>query len=322
MKLIKENIYPLIINALREDIGDGDITTTLLFEKDIDVMANISVNEEAVIAGIDVAKWVYNAIDEKIDFTALCEDGARIKKGKKVISIKGSIKNILASERTVLNFLSHLSGVATLTSEFVEHVKGTGAKIFDTRKTTPGLRELEKYAVSVGKGCNHRIGLWDGVLIKDNHLDGMMGEVGTKLGAISDALRRAVGKGYKKIEIEVDNLEEFKEALDMGADIIMLDNMEIKDIKKAVRLNSSRLTSMPSTPISGTSARGKAHLGAEHPDIWHLGARQGSRIIIEVSGGVTLENVKSIAHTGVDRISIGSLTHSASSIDFSLEICK
>lgn len=171
---------------------------------------------------------------------------------------------------------------------FVKEVTATKAKIFDTRKTMPGLRELEKYAVRVGGGANHRKGLWDGVLIKDNHLVGLRLQLkGSKLSAIKDAVRSVRQKGYGNIEIEVNNLVEFKEAMDSGADIIMLDNMKIEDIREAVKL--SRKAATPA--------------------------------LLEVSGGITLENVRSIAKTGVERISVGCLTHSAPSIDFSLEIC-
>lgn len=279
MKLKKEKVFPIIMTALAEDLGSGDITSALIFEKDQNVMADIVANEECVAAGIDVARWIFNALDERIIFRPFCDDGARLKKGKRLMSLKGSVRNILAGERTVLNFLGRLSGVATLTSRFVEKVKGKKAKIFDTRKTTPGLRVLEKYAVRIGGGCNHRTGLWDGILIKDNHLAGSMPP------KIKDAVKKAKAKGYKNIEIEVNNLKEFKEALAVGADIIMLDNMKIEDIRKAVRLTKSKVE-------------------------------------LEASGGITLENVARIAMTGVDRISIGSLTHSAPSIDFSLEICK
>ena len=268
------------MHALSEDVGSGDITSALIFEKDEIVMADILAGEACVVAGIDVAKWIFNALDERIIFRPLCKDGDRVKKGKRIVSLKGSIRNILAGERTALNFLARLSGVATLTSRFVEKVKGTGAKIFDTRKTLPGMRALEKYAVTLGNGCNHRMGLWDGILIKDNHLAASR--------SIRDVVKKAKDRRYKNIEVEVTSLKEFKEALEAGADIIMLDNMKVEDVRKAVRLGRGGVT----PPL------------------------------LEVSGGVTLENVAKIAKTGVDRISVGSLTHSAPSIDFSLEICK
>lgn len=295
MKLIKENILPIIINALKEDIGAGDITTSLLFDKDINVAAVIVAKEECVLVGMDVAKWVFDAIDEKLDFKGFAEDRAQLKKRQKVCSIKGSIRSILSSERVVLNFLGHLSGIATLTAKFVEEARGTKAKIFDTRKTTPGLRELEKYAVKVGGGYNHRMGLWDGILIKDNHLIGLKSNLEklTALQVLKDVVMNAKIKGYKNIEIEISNLNEFKEIEGMEPDVIMLDNMKIEDIKKIVKLNNSKPK-----------------------------ASDSKRPILEVSGGVTLDNVRSIAKTGVDRISIGRLTHSTPSVDFSLEICQ
>ena len=301
MKLVKEKVFPTIMYALSEDVGSGDITSALVFEKDENVMADIHANGECVLAGIDVMKWIFNALDERIVFRPLCKDGDRVKKGKKIISLRGSVKNILAGERTALNFLGRLSGVATLTSRFVEKAKGTKARIFDTRKTMPGMRVLEKYAVRVGGGCNHRMGLWDGVLIKDNHVNGSRlpstplgtGKAqGSRVEAIKDIISKAKSKGYKNIEIEVSSLKEFKVALGAGVDIIMLDNMVIKDIKKAVNWRTLHPSALSLQPI------------------------------LEVSGGVTLENVSKIAKTGVDRISIGFLTHSAPSIDFSLEICQ
>jgi nicotinate-nucleotide pyrophosphorylase (carboxylating) len=289
MKLVKEKLQQLIMNSLKEDIGEGDITTTLVFEKDAEVIVNVVAREDCIVAGVELSKWIFQALYEKVSFTPLFQDGDEIKKNKKIFSVKGSLKNILAGERVVLNFLGHLSGVATLTAQFVEKVKGTKAKIFDTRKTMPGLRELEKYAVKEGGGYNHRMGLWDGVLVKDSHLESLMLQVkGSKLLAIDEAIKGIRAKGFKNIEVEVDNLEEFKEALDTGADIILLDNMSIEDIKKAVKIRNTKANS----------------------------------VILEVSGGITLENVRDVAKTGVERISIGCLTHSAPSIDFSMEICK
>ncbi|HAZ10936.1 MAG: nicotinate-nucleotide diphosphorylase (carboxylating) [Omnitrophica bacterium GWA2_41_15] len=286
MKLTKEKVFPIIISALKEDIGSGDITSSVIFEKPVSLLAHIIVKEECILAGADVVKWVFDAVDEKIAFTALYKDGDRVKKNKRIISVRGSAKNILSAERTVLNFLGHLSGVATLTAEFVKEVKGTGARIYDTRKTTPGLREMEKYAVVAGGGFNFRIGLWDEVMIKDNHLGALR----------EDAIKKSVSifksRGYKNIEVEVDDIAEFKEALEAEADIIMLDNMKAEEIKKAVKLKD-------------TKDKGRFR-----------------QVILEASGGVSLENVRKIAKTGVDRISIGKLTHSAPSIDFSLEICQ
>lgn len=284
MKLVKEKILPLIITALNEDIGSGDITTALVFEKDDIVQARLIAKEDCIVAGIDIARWIFDILDEKIGFMPLCKDGDRIKKGKKVINIKGSVRNILAGERTALNFLGKLSGIATLTGKFTAKIKGTNAKILDTRKTTPGARILEKYAVRVGGGHNHRMGLWDGVLIKDNHIGGSMRQTSNpRLEVIKNLVEKAKKKGYKAIEIEVDDLSGFKAALEAGVHIIMLDNMRLEDIKQAVKMKRPK-------------------------------------VLLEVSGNVSLENIQSIAKAGVDRISIGLLTHSAPSIDFSLEI--
>lgn len=291
MKISKEKVFPIIISALKEDIGSGDITSSVIFEKDVSLLAHIIAKEECVMAGMDIAKWVFDAIDEKILFTALCKDGDRIKKGKRVISVKGSAKSILTAERTVLNFIGHLSGIATLTAEYVKEAKGTGARIYDTRKTMPGLREMEKYAVTLGGGFNYRVGLWDAVMIKDNHLDSLRFQVeSSKLQNIKDSIMKFKNRGYKNVEIEVENIAEFKEALGAGADIIMLDNMKPDEIKKAVKLKNT------------------------------FNKKHGAKVILESSGGISLDNVKKFAKTGVDRISIGKLTHSAPSIDFSLEI--
>lgn len=279
--LVKEKIMSTIMNALKEDIGTGDITTTLLFENEQIVVAEIVAGEDCILCGMDVVRWVFTSIDPKMVFNFFCKDGDPFKKGKSLMSIRGTYKNILSCERTALNFLGRLSGVATFTNKFVTKVKDTQVKIFDTRKTSPGLRELEKYAVKVGGGVNHRMGLWDGVLIKDNHL---------ALLSIRDALLKVTGRGYRDIEVEVETLEQFKEALEEDAGIMMLDNMKLEDIKEAVRLRDSKRES------------------------------GGCKTILEVSGGVNLENVQKIAKTGVDRISIGSLTQKAPSIDFSLKI--
>ncbi len=279
MKIAKEKALPIIMSALKEDMGTGDITGAVVLEKDINVTASIIAEGPCILCGVDVVKWVFNTLDERMIFNPLHKDGDRLKKNKRVASLKGSARNILTGERSALNFLARLSGISTLTGSFVEKLKGSKASIFDTRKTIPGLRELEKYAVKIGGGFNHRMGLWDQVLIKDNHL---------ALCSMKDAIKKAKARHYKDIEVEVDDLNNFKVALEAGADIIMLDNMKIEDLRKAVKLNKKK---------------------------------KGSRPLLEYSGGVRLEDVTKIAKTGVDRISVGFLTHSAPSIDFSLEIC-
>lgn len=300
MKISKEKIYPIIMNALTEDLGSGDITSSTVFWGDVNVGAEIIAKEDCVLAGIDVVRWIFDALDEKIVFNPLRKDGSRVRKGKRVASLKGAARNILAGERTALNFISRLSGVATLTSIFVQKASKGSGRIFDTRKTTPGLRALEKYAVAIGGGCNHRMGLWDGILIKDNHLDVLQFSARSpRSGAIKDAVKAARAKGYRSIEVEVNNLKEYSSALDAEPDIIMLDNMKIEDIRKAARLRKSR-----------SSSRSSRGADRRH---WPL---------LEVSGGVNLNNVARMSKTGIDRISVGSLTHSAPSIDFSLGICR
>lgn len=279
MKINKEKVLPIIMSALREDLGAGDITGAVVLEKDINITASIIAKRQCILCGIDIAKWVFSTLDERVIFNPLRKDGDRLKKNKRAASLKGSARTILTGERSALNFLSRLSGISTLTHSFVEKLRGSKASIFDTRKTTPGLRELEKYAVRIGGGSNHRMGLWDQVLIKDNHL---------ALCSMGNAIKKAKARHYKDIEVEVDDLNRFKVALEAGADIIMLDNMKIEDVRKAVKLNKKKKSPRP---------------------------------LIEYSGGVRLEDVAKIAKTGVDRISVGFLTHSAPSIDFSLEIC-
>jgi nicotinate-nucleotide pyrophosphorylase (carboxylating) len=265
-------LEPIIENALREDIDEGDITTNQLFPADRKCRAIIMVKEDGVVAGLPIAGKVFMKLDRNILWSEKKRDGQTVKSKDILAEIEGSARAILTGERTALNFLQRLSGIATLTSKFVKAVEGIPVKILDTRKTAPGLRIMDKYAVSVGGGFNHRFGLYDGVLIKDNHI---------KLaGGITNAVRliRQNAKTESKIEVETSTLEEVKEALTVGVDWIMLDNMSIELMKEAVRMiNHKALT--------------------------------------EASGGVTLKNIRSIAETGVDFISIGSLTHSPSALD-------
>lgn len=268
-----KKIKNLIKLALEEDIGRGDITTKATIPENLKAKAFILAKEEGIICGLEVAKMVFKTLEPKIIFKKLIRDGERVKGGKKIAEISGPARKILSAERTALNFLQRLSGIATLTNEFVKRVKPYKVKILDTRKTTPNLRLLEKYAVQVGEGKNHRFGLWDGILIKGNHID---------LVGLKEAVKRAKKLG-KKVEVETRNLKEVKEAVEAEADIIMLENMDLKTIKEGKRLI-------------------------------------GKRAIIEVSGGVNLENVRQIARTDVDWISIGRLTHSVKSLDMSLRI--
>lgn len=263
--------------ALEEDIGRGDVTTSLTVDPSRVSVAELVAKHGFVLAGLPVAREVFRAVDHELDFEAHLIDGASVRKGQVIASITGRAAAILMAERVALNILQRLSGVATLTGKYVDALKGTKAKVLDTRKTTPGMRQLEKYAVMVGGGTNHRFGLDDGILIKDNHIEAA--------GGIPRAVELA-GKRtqpFLKIEVECSTEGHVREALEAGADIIMLDNMKPELMKKCVRL------------IKG-------------------------RAVIEASGNVTLRNIKQVASTGVDYISVGALTHSAPAVDISLRM--
>lgn len=262
--------------ALEEDIGWRDLTSSIL--EDVEAVGIVSSKEEGVLCGIQVARAVFKILQEDCLFNPFLEDGDPLAKGSIIAEIKGKARALLGGERVALNFLQHLSGIATLTRRFVEKIQGTKARILATRKTIPLLRALEKYAVEVGGGYPHRFALYDGILIKNNHI--------ALIGDIKEAIKRAKEMfPYHKIEVEARNLEELKEAIDAGADIILLDNMSVEELKEAVRI-----------------AQGK--------------------VMLEASGGVSLDNVREIAETGVDFISIGALTHSAKAIDIHMEVRK
>lgn len=266
--------------ALEEDLGTGDITTGLLVPESRSSTAMLIAKGNFILAGFPFAEEIFRIVDERTEFSPVQKEGSKVKKGTVLAQVKGRTSALLAAERVALNTLQHLSGVATLTNAYVRQVKGLKAKITDTRKTMPCMRLMEKYAVRTGGGTNHRHGLYDGILIKDNHIEAV--------GSIKSALKLAkAGMHLSKIEVEVENLKEFKTALDAGADIIMLDNMSLKDMAEAVRLNNEK-------------GKGKA--------------------ILEASGNVTLENVRGIAETGVDLISVGAITHSAPAADISMKL--
>ena len=270
-------IDDLIDLALKEDIGPGDITTDNLVAPDTQGRGTILAKQDLVIAGLAVAESVFKKLDPGIEFTALYSDGDRIAAGSDVVRLAGTLSALLKGERTALNFLQRLSGIATQARAYVEEVADAAAKLVDTRKTTPGWRVLEKYAVRIGGARNHRMGLYDGVLIKDNHI--------AVCGGIAQAVekaRRAISH-LVKIEVEAASLEEVEAALTAGADIIMLDNMDLGQIEEAVRLIDKRA-------------------------------------LVEISGGVTRKRLKELARTGVDLISIGALTHSAIAVDLSMNI--
>lgn len=282
--------------ALEEDIGLKDITTLFLVPADKRVKAVILAKEPCVVSGLQVAALVFRMLDKGVKFNPRVKDGDSVKKGKVIAAISGRARALLSAERVALNFLSLLCGISTQTRRFTEAVKPYKARILDTRKTIPGLRILEKYAVRIGGGFNHRTSLDEMVLIKDNHIAASCLPAG-KAGAVRRApcvreLIRAVRKKKiknMKLEVEVKNLREFKEALKEAPDIIMLDNMSAGDIRKALRIRRTAQNSQRKTQL-------------------------------EASGGITLKNVEKIASTGVDMISVGALSHSVKSVDISLEI--
>jgi nicotinate-nucleotide pyrophosphorylase (carboxylating) len=279
-----EKVRTLVRVALKEDIGKGDITSKLTVPKPTQALALIMAKEDAVIAGLPVAMLVYEMVDPELAFDGLLPDGSRVEYGDILAKIQGSARSILAGERVALNFLQHLSGVATLTAKYVEQVQGTSARILDTRKTLPGFRVLDKYAVRMGGGTNHRMGLYDMVLIKSNHAE-LAGGIGNAIRKI----KRSNGKGTQVVA-EVRTLNEATEALFASPDRLLLDNMSLDKIREVVALVE-------------TSNR----------------ARE-VKTDLEVSGGVTLDNVRAIAQTGVNFVSVGALTHSARAVDLSLTL--
>jgi nicotinate-nucleotide pyrophosphorylase (carboxylating) len=271
----------IIDRALAEDLVKGDVTTDALIAADRRGTGLIVAKKEGILAGINIAKQVFHRVDPELKVEVLLEDGAGVKPGSKVGNVSGSIASILRAERVALNFLQRLSGIASETKRYVEAVKGLPVRIMDTRKTTPGLRVLEKHAVKVGGGENHRMNLGDGILIKDNHLAALRSQ-GLNIKQIV-ARARQNSPQRLPVEVEVATALEALEAAEAGADIVMLDNMSLEDMRKAVK-----------------SIHGRA--------------------LIEASGGITLDNVRAVAETGVDFISIGALTHSVTALDISLEL--
>jgi len=272
-----DKIDSIIKNALNEDVGSGDITTDTISPPDAKCEAQIIAKEKGIIAGIPIAKRVFQKLDPEVSFSQNSNDGDRVTPGQEILRIKATVRAVLTGERLALNLLQRMSGIATATSLYVDAVKGSQTKILDTRKTAPGLRVLDKYAVLAGGAQNHRFGLYDLVLIKDNHIN--------FAGGISNAVEivRSKYQNKFKIEVETSTLDEVKEALSSGADIIMLDNMNISMMKEAVKMiNKKALT--------------------------------------EASGGITLSTITDIAETGVDYISVGAITHSSPALDISLSM--
>ena len=285
-----DSLQPLLTLALDEDIGPGDLTSDVLINTQAEARGELLAKADGVAAGLLFVPSILNRVDARLTFTPQVEDGAQISRGTILGRITGPVRQLLTVERTVLNFLQALSGVATFTSLFVAAVAGTDAVILDTRKTTPGWRYLEKYAVRMGGGTNHRTGLHDGVLIKDNHLavraPNHMGE--TIAGLVREARSRISGE--IPIQVEVEQVGYLEEVLNSRPDVVLLDNMEVAMIRQAVAMRD-RL------------------FGDGGP-------------ALEASGGITLENVRQVAETGVDRISVGALTHSAPTLDISLEVTR
>ena len=270
----------LVTRAIEEDLGRGDVTSDTLVPPDLRATADLRVRSAGVIAGLDVAALVFTIVDPATEWTALAHDGAPVEPGQPIARVSGAARSLLRAERVALNFVQRLSGCASLTARYVAAVRGTRARIVDTRKTTPGLRALEKYAVRMGGGRNHRRDLGDAVLIKDNHLVALAARgvtLAEALAAARDTLPHTL-----KIEVEVDRLDQIPAALDARADIILLDNMSPAELREAVAL------------IDG-------------------------RALTEASGGVSLETVAAIAASGVDLISVGALTHSAAALDIGLD---
>jgi nicotinate-nucleotide pyrophosphorylase (carboxylating) len=267
----------LIKNALEEDIGAGDITTLSTVPPETHAKGLFRAKRDCVVAGLFLLQKIFSLLDAKVQVCCLCRDGDQVGPGTVVAEAKGPARALLMGERTALNFLQRLSGTATLTRRYVDAVKGFPCKIIDTRKTTPGLRTLEKYAVRMGGGTNHRLGLYDAALVKDNHI--------VAAGSIAQAVEkiRRHCPFMARIEVECADSKQVQEALDAGADVIMLDNMGTKEMGEAVRLINKRA--------------------------W-----------VEASGGITLERIREVAGAGVDFISIGALTHSAPAVDFNMKI--
>jgi nicotinate-nucleotide pyrophosphorylase (carboxylating) len=279
--LSNTELNAIIDRTLDEDIGHGDITSEALIPHDLAGKASLLVKEKGVLAGIDVAMRVFHRVDLSLEANIIMVDGMRIKPGDISGTVSGSVTSILKAERVALNFLQRLSGIASTTALYIAETSGLGVKIMDTRKTTPGLRQLEKYAVRAGGGTNHRFHLGESILIKDNHIT-VLRATGLNLPDIIVKARQNAPPGIT-IEVEVTSLSETREAIDAGADIIMLDNMSIADMKQAAVL-------------------------------------AGGRAKLEASGGITLANVHEVALTGVDFISVGALTHSYKALDISLEL--
>jgi nicotinate-nucleotide pyrophosphorylase (carboxylating) len=270
----------LVDLALEEDLGRGDVTTAATIAPGTAWAGTVSTREPVVVAGVPLLAVVFERFGARIEVKPVAQEGERVAAGRDVVRLRGDAAALLGAERTILNFLQRLSGVATLTRRFVDAVAGTGATIVDTRKTTPGWRLLDKYAVRTGGGANHRFGLDDGILIKDNHV--------TAAGGVRAAVERARAHAphLLRVEVECDTLGQVDEAIDAGADVILLDNMSLDEMRRAVAAIRSR----------------------------------APRVVVEASGGMALDRVRAVAATGVELISVGALTHSAPAVDLTLHL--
>jgi nicotinate-nucleotide pyrophosphorylase (carboxylating) len=288
--VLADELADLIRRAREEDLGpDGiDVTSALFIPADLTAKASVVARKPGYLSGAALLNHVVNAYDAHISVKVLTPDGSPIKTGQAVATLTGPLRSILTAERVALNFMTMLSGVATLTARYVEQTAGTRAKVYDTRKTLPGLRGLQKYAVACGGGATHRMGLYDAVLLKDNHLAHV--DAGNLTGAVTEAVQkcRAAHPGLKFVMIEVDTLAQLQQVLTTGIDIVLLDNMTTDQLTQAVEMRNSILP------------------GVE----------------LEASGCVTLDTIRGIAQTGVDRISVGALTHSAQALDLGLDISR
>jgi len=287
-KLDMDKVRPLIKLAIEEDLGQGDITSELLFEDNIIEKANIVSREEIVVCGMEIVREILRLYDKRLKLKVLVRDGQHAYVGCRLGIIEGPLRSMLTSERVILNFLQRLSGIATTTKKYVRAVQGTNAKIYDTRKTLPGWRQLEKYAVRCGGGHNHRLGLYDGILIKDNHIAQLGRNFQPKLKKVVEKARKI--KHAKFIAVEVDHVDDqLNYVLEVhGIDIVLLDNMGQWQLKHAVEMRDKM-------------------------------CGKGRKPLLEASGNITLNNVSAIAQCGVDRIAVGAITHSATAVDIAVD---
>lgn len=274
--LVPFQYQELIERALQEDLGTGDLSSAI-FPKTAKIHAKIYAKQKGIVCGLEVTKQVFKTVDDKLEINVIKADGDKVDQGAVVMEIEGAAGSILSAERTALNFLQHLSGVATATHEAVKECHGLPTRITDTRKTIPGLRMLQKYAVRMGGGQNHRFGLYDAVMLKDNHIAAAGG-----INLAVEAARSQIGH-MVKIEVECERIQQVKEAIEAGADVIMLDNMDFETMVNAVKI------------VDG-------------------------RAVVEASGGIKKGSIRAVAETGVDVISMGAITHSVKALDFSLDI--